>query len=178
DELTKMVENIKVGDPTSHNTEMGPLVSKEHLNKVNDFVERAKSNSGTEVLTGGYIMDQPGFYYKPTVIVGTNQSDEIIQKEVFGPVITIMPFETDEEAIQLANDCEYGLASSVWTKNVERSMKFIKDLRFGSVWVNEPFKLVSEMPHGGFKMSGYGNDQSIYSVEEYTEVKHAMIKFE
>ena len=177
DKVVAAAESIKVGDPKSDETEMGSLVSKEHLNRVHSFVERAREDPDVKILTGGYIMDQSGYYYKPTVIEGTKQSDEINQSEVFGPVITVIPFDDDEQVIELANDTKYGLAASVWTKNIERAMKTIQSLNFGSVWINEPFKLVSEMPHGGSKMSGYGNDQSMFSVEEYTDIKHAMIKF-
>ncbi|MFZ7942564.1 gamma-aminobutyraldehyde dehydrogenase [Neobacillus sp. 19] len=175
-ELVSAVKSIKVGNPMAEDTEMGPLISKAHLNRVNGFVNRAKSNPDVKVLTGGKIIEGPGYFYEPTVIAGAKQTDEIIQEEVFGPVITVIPFKDEEEAIQMANDCKYALASSVWTKNIDCAMKTIKRLEFGAVWTNTHLSLVSEMPHGGFKMSGYGKDQSIYSLEEYTEIKHAMIK--
>lgn len=177
-ELVSAVKNIKVGDPLLADTEMGPLVSNIHRQRVAEFVNRAKNNSHIEVLTGGSILDGPGFYYQPTVIAGALQTDEIIQQEVFGPVITVTSFKDDQEVVMMANDCQYALAASVWTKNIDRALRAIKKLKFGTVWVNEHFVLVSEMPHGGSKMSGYGKDQSVYSIEEYTEVRHAMIKFE
>lgn len=172
------MKNIKVGDPLLADTEMGPLVSNIHRQRVAEFVNRAKNNSHIEVLTGGSILDGPGFYYQPIVIAGALQTDEIIQQEVFGPVITVTSFKDDQEVVMMANDCQYALAASVWTKNIDRALRAIKKLKFGTVWVNEHFVLVSEMPHGGSKMSGYGKDQSVYSIEEYTEVRHAMIKFE
>lgn len=177
-ELVTAVESIKVGDPLQVNTEMGPLVSEDHRNRVDGFVSRVKSNPAHQILTGGSVIEGPGFYYKPTVIAGVQQSHEIIQEEVFGPVITVSKFNTDEEGINLANDCQYALAASLWTQDINRAMKSIKRLKFGTVWTNTHLTLASEMPHGGFKMSGYGKDQSIYAVEEYTEIKHVMIKTE
>ncbi|RST77300.1 gamma-aminobutyraldehyde dehydrogenase [Siminovitchia acidinfaciens] len=178
DELVSSVQNINVGDPMEPGVEMGPLVSKAHRERVHGFVERAKKNLNVQVLTGGEELNQRGFYYKPTVITGVKQSDEIVQEEVFGPIITVIPFSNDEEAIEKANDCKYGLAASVWTSSIDRAMNMTKQLDFGAVWTNTHLSIVSEMPHGGSKFSGYGNDQSIYSLEEYTNIKHAMIKFQ
>jgi aminobutyraldehyde dehydrogenase len=175
--LVAAVKSLKVGDPMNEGTEMGPLVSKAHLDRVSGFVERSKGKSHIQILTGGSRMEGKGFYFEPTVIAGTRQDDELVQQEIFGPVITVMPFKDDDEAFALANDCIYGLAASVWTSNVNRAMKAAKYVKFGTVWINQHFLLISEMPHGGSKMSGYGKDQSIFSIEEYTEVRHAMFKF-
>ncbi|SDI41560.1 betaine-aldehyde dehydrogenase/aminobutyraldehyde dehydrogenase [Alteribacillus persepolensis] len=175
-ELIPVIEGIQVGDPNSKSTEMGPLVSEAHLKGVKGFVDRATQNPGCEVLTGGVALEGSGFYYKPTVIVGAKQSDEIIQEEVFGPVITVNQFTSDEEAIELANDSNYALTASVWTHDLDRAMKVTKRLQYGAVWTNTHLTLTSEMPHGGSKLSGYGNDLSMYSLEEYTEIKHVMIK--
>lgn len=176
DQLVSAVETIKLGDPQESDTEMGPLVSKAHLDRVAGFIDRAKNNPNVKILTGGKAINCPGYFFEPTVITGVKQTDEIVQEEVFGPVITVIPFSSYEEAIEMANDCKYALAASVWTKNIDRAMKATKDLEFGTVWTNTHLTITSEMPHGGSKLSGYGKDQSIYSLEEYTEIKHVMIK--
>lgn len=176
DKLVEAVKQIKAGAPTDEETELGPLISEAHLERVDGYVKRALNNPNAKVLTGGKRLDRKGFFYEPTIVVGVDQKDEIVQEEVFGPVITVIPFKDDDEALELANDCKYGLSSSVWTKNVDRSMRFSRELKFGAVWTNTHLTVSSEVPHGGFKHSGYGNDQSIYSLEEYTDIKHVMIK--
>lgn len=176
-ELVPAVGSIKVGDPTTEEElDMGPMVSREQLERVEGFVDRAKSRGAT-VLTGGGPLDGRGFFYQPSLVTDVGQNDEIVQKEVFGPVVTVQRFSNDEEAIAWANGVPYGLAASVWTTNVNRAFNAARALKFGTVWVNDHLTLVSEMPHGGFKQSGYGKDLSLYAIEDYTEIKHVMVKF-
>jgi 1-pyrroline dehydrogenase len=176
DELVPAVESLNVGDPADgDDIEMGPVISKAQQERVFGFLERASAAKAT-ILTGGDGNGSRGFFVKPTVVAGVDQRSEIVQKEVFGPVVTVQKFADDDEAIAWANDVPYGLAASVFTQNVGRALNAAKKIMFGTVWINDHIPLVSEMPHGGFKQSGYGKDLSMYALEDYTIVKHVMAK--
>jgi 1-pyrroline dehydrogenase len=167
---------LATGDPFDPDTAVGPVVSSGQRDRVVAMVERAVAD-GAEVVTGGAALDRPGYFYAPTVVAGPDQPSELVQREVFGPVISVQRAADDAQALMWANDVDYGLAASVWTTDVSRAMRMSRNLKFGTVWVNDHIPIVSEMPHGGFKHSGYGKDMSIHAIEHYTELKHVMIKF-
>ncbi|MFJ8585503.1 gamma-aminobutyraldehyde dehydrogenase [Streptomyces sp. NPDC093595] len=172
EQVADLMASVRLGDPFREDTDLGPLISHAQRDRVAGFVDRARAYA--TVVTGGAAPHHDGAFYRPTLITGAPQDSEIVQAEIFGPVLVVLPFDTDDEGIRLANDTPYGLAASAWTRDVYRAGRATREIKAGCVWINDHIPIISEMPHGGYKASGFGKDMSTYSFEEYTQVKHVM----